>query len=118
MEYYLICFGYMVLFHRYRAACQMLNTCLICLCAFFVSLAAPQTQLFAALDKSEMSVWEALHSLDELREYEAVLMAEQAGEAQVRRRSGAAGGRQGGGGCGWWWQGGWVAGRAAASACA
>ncbi|GIL87510.1 hypothetical protein Vretimale_1606 [Volvox reticuliferus] len=35
-----------------------------------------QTQLFANLDKANMTVWEALHTLNELREYEAVLMAE------------------------------------------
>ncbi|KAG2487522.1 hypothetical protein HYH03_013803 [Edaphochlamys debaryana] len=35
-----------------------------------------QTQLFGAMDKAQMGVWEALHTLNELREYEAVLMAE------------------------------------------
>ncbi|KXZ45324.1 hypothetical protein GPECTOR_56g421 [Gonium pectorale] len=35
-----------------------------------------QTQLFAGLDKVHMGVWEALSLLDELREYEAVLMAD------------------------------------------
>ncbi|GLC39446.1 hypothetical protein PLESTB_001349600 [Pleodorina starrii] len=40
-----------------------------------------QTQLFAGLDKAQLSVWEALQTLNELREYEAVLMAE-GGEAQ------------------------------------
>ncbi len=43
---------------------------------------APQTQAFARLDKAEMGVWEALALLNELREYEAPLLAEP-GEAQV-----------------------------------
>lgn len=43
-----------------------------------------QTTAFAALDKAELSMWEALHLLDELREYETPLMsgaAEEAGAA-------------------------------------
>ncbi|GIL44031.1 hypothetical protein Vafri_1604 [Volvox africanus] len=39
-----------------------------------------QTQLFANLDKASMTMWEALQTFNELREYEAVLMAE-GGEA-------------------------------------
>lgn len=33
-----------------------------------------QASQFAALDHGEMGVWEALHMLNELREYEAALM--------------------------------------------
>ncbi|GLI70033.1 hypothetical protein VaNZ11_014770 [Volvox africanus] len=39
-----------------------------------------QTQLFANLDKAKMTMWEALQTFNELREYEAVLLAE-GGEA-------------------------------------
>ncbi|GFR39908.1 hypothetical protein Agub_g413 [Astrephomene gubernaculifera] len=46
-----------------------------------VDFAKRQAQMFGRLDKAEMSVWEALHALNELREYEAVLMLEP-GEAQ------------------------------------
>ena len=34
-----------------------------------------QASMFATLDRAEMDVWEALSSLNELREYEAALMA-------------------------------------------
>ncbi len=44
-----------------------------------------QATIFGSLDRAEMTVWEALAMLNELREYEAVLMAE-AGEAQVGKR--------------------------------
>jgi hypothetical protein len=36
--------------------------------------------MFSSLDRAKMGVWEALDSLNELREYEAALMA---GSAQV-----------------------------------
>lgn len=45
----------------------------------------PQTTAFAALDKAELGVWEALTLLDELREYEAVLMSSANAEEQQQQ---------------------------------
>lgn len=44
-------------------------------------LPLPQASLFATLDRAVMDVWEALDLLNELREYQAALVA---GSAQVR----------------------------------
>lgn len=65
-----------------RAACESLShhRTGAPLCATCV-----QATIFGSLDRMEMTVWEALAMLNELREYEAVLMAE-AGEAQVGKR--------------------------------